>query len=84
VGFSKFTVASWIGFVPISAAYSYGGSILGHIAKGGFQQGPWAWAVYAVEIGITVAVTLWITRTAHKAIKSVAPEVVEPEGPSGN
>ncbi|MFZ4588913.1 MAG: TVP38/TMEM64 family protein [Terrimicrobiaceae bacterium] len=84
VGFSKFTVASWIGFVPISAAYSYGGSILGHIAKGGFQQGPWAWTVYAVEIGITVAVTLWITRTAQKAIKSVAPEVVEPEGPSGN
>jgi hypothetical protein len=39
--------------------------------------------IYATEILITILVTIWITRTAHKALKSVAPEVVndEPDTP---
>jgi uncharacterized membrane protein len=35
--------------------------------------------VYALEIAITIAVTWWITQAAHRALKSVAPEVVDGE-----
>ncbi len=75
----RFLLASWIGFFPISAAYAYSGSVLGKATKAGLDQGPWAWAVYALEIGLTVGVTWWITHAAHRALKSVAPEVVEGE-----
>lgn len=77
VRFWRYIAASWIGFLPISAAYAYGGSVLGKAAKAGLGQGLGAWSLYAVEIGITVAVTWWITRAAHRALRSVAPEVVE-------
>jgi uncharacterized membrane protein YdjX (TVP38/TMEM64 family) len=80
IRFWRYLAASWIGFLPISAAYAYGGSVFGKAAKAGLHQGPWAWAVYALEIGITIAVTWWITRAAHRALKSVAPEVVDQAG----
>ena len=73
----RFLLASWIGFFPISAAYSYSGSVLGKATKAGLHQGSWAWAIYALEIGLTIAVTWWITHAAHRALKSVAPDVVD-------
>jgi uncharacterized membrane protein YdjX (TVP38/TMEM64 family) len=77
IRFWRYLAASWIGFLPISAAYSYSGSVVGKAAKAGLGQDLGAWVVYAVEIGITVVVTWWITRAAHRALKSVAPEVVD-------
>jgi uncharacterized membrane protein YdjX (TVP38/TMEM64 family) len=77
IRFWRYLAASWIGFLPISAAYSYSGSVVGKAAKAGMGQDLGAWFVYAVEIGITVVVTWWITRAAHRALKSVAPEVVD-------
>ena len=79
VPFWRYIVASWIGFFPISAAYAFAGAVLGSAAKGGIHQGPTAWMIYATEILITILVTICITRTAHKALKSVAPEVVNDE-----
>jgi len=76
---SRFLFASWVGFLPISAAYAYSGSVVGHAAKGGLHQGPWAWAVYAGEIAVTIAVTVWISRLAHAALRTAAPEIVEAE-----
>lgn len=73
----RYLLASWIGFLPISAAYAYGGAVIGRAAKGGLHQGPWAWAAYTVEIGLTVLLTIWITRIAHKALRTHAPEVAE-------
>jgi uncharacterized membrane protein YdjX (TVP38/TMEM64 family) len=83
VPFWRYIVASWIGFLPISAAYAFAGAVFGSAAKGGIHQGPTAWMIYATEILITILVTIWITRAAHKALKSVAPEVVndEPDTP---
>jgi uncharacterized membrane protein YdjX (TVP38/TMEM64 family) len=75
----RFLLASWIGFFPISAAYAYSGSVVGKATKGGLHQGPWEWALYALEIAVTIAVTWWITHAAHSALKSVAPEVVDGE-----
>ncbi len=77
ISFWRFTLASWIGFLPISAAYAYGGAVIGRAAKGGLHQGPWAWAAYSIELAITILITIWITRIAHKALKSYAPEVAE-------
>ena len=79
VHFWRYIIASWIGFLPISAAYAYAGAVIGSAAKGGIHQGPWAWAIYAAELLITLLVTVWISRAAHKALKSVAPEVVSDE-----
>jgi len=77
ISFWRFTLASWIGFLPISAAYAYGGGVIGRAAKGGLHQGPWAWAAYSIELAITILITIWITRIAHKALKSYAPEVAD-------
>jgi uncharacterized membrane protein YdjX (TVP38/TMEM64 family) len=73
----RYLLASWIGFLPISAAYAYCGAVIGRAAKGGLHQGPQAWIAYTVEISITILVTIWITRIAHKALKACAPEVAE-------
>ncbi len=73
----RYLVASWIGFLPLSAAYAYGGAVVGRAAKGGLHQGPWAWLAYTVELAITVLISIWITHIAHKALKSYAPEVAE-------
>ena len=73
----RFLLASWIGFLPISAAYAYGGAVIGRAAKGGLHQGPWAWIAYTLELVITVLVTIWITRIAHNALRNYAPEVAE-------
>ena len=82
IGFWRFLIASWIGFLPLSAAYSYAGSVIGKAAKGGLHQGPWTWAIYALELAITIAVTVWITRAGQKALRSVAPDVVN-DTPTG-
>ena len=73
----RYLLASWIGFLPISAAYAYGGAVIGRAAKGGLHQGPWAWAAYTMELAITVFITVWITRFAQKALRNYAPEVAE-------
>lgn len=83
----RYLLASWVGFLPISAAYAYGGAVIGRAAKGGLHQGPWAWTAYAVELGVTVLITIWITRVGHRALRNFSPEVAEaieqdePEGP---
>lgn len=81
VSFWRYIAASWLGFLPISAAYAFAGAVIGSAAKGGIHQGPMAWTIYTTEILITLVVTIWITRAAHQALESFAPEVVidEPE-----
>jgi len=77
ISFMRYMLASWVGFLPISAAYAYGGAVIGRAAKGGLHQGPLAWIAYAIELAITVLITIWITRIAQKALRSYAPEVAE-------
>jgi uncharacterized membrane protein YdjX (TVP38/TMEM64 family) len=80
INFWHYILASWIGFIPISAAYAFAGAIIGKAAKGGLHQGPWSWLIYALELAFTVWVTWWITRAAQRALRAVAPEVVEENG----
>ena len=73
----RFLLASWIGFLPISAAYAYGGAVIGRAAKGGLHQGPRAWIAYTIELVITVLITIWVTRIAHTALRNCAPDVAK-------
>lgn len=77
ISFWRYLFASWIGFLPISAAYAYGGAVIGKAAKGGIHQGPWAWAAYSAELALTILITIWITRIAQKALRTFAPEVAD-------
>ncbi len=79
INFWRYILASWVGFMPISAAYAYSGAVIGAAAKGGIHQGPWAWAFYSLELAFTIVVTIWITRAAQKALRAVAPEVITDE-----
>jgi uncharacterized membrane protein YdjX (TVP38/TMEM64 family) len=71
----KFSLASWLGFIPISAAYSYMGAFLGKFArfKAGAPHGAesWqTWTFYGVGVVATVVVTVWSTRVASRVLKS--------------
>ena len=71
---AKFSLASWLGFIPISAAYSYAGAFLGKFArlKAGLPHGAesWqTWAFYGLGLVVTVIVTIWSTRIASRALK---------------
>ncbi|MDX2080915.1 MAG: TVP38/TMEM64 family protein [Terrimicrobiaceae bacterium] len=79
IPWTRYLLASWIGFLPISAAYAYAGAVIGKAAKGGLHQGPWAWLAYTIELAITIGVTVWITRAAHRALVECAPEMAEPD-----
>jgi uncharacterized membrane protein YdjX (TVP38/TMEM64 family) len=74
LSFGKFSLASWLGFIPISAAYSYAGAFLGKFArlKAGVPHGAesWqTWAFYGLGLVVTVVVTVWSTRVASRALK---------------
>jgi len=74
LSFTKFALASWIGFVPISAAYSYAGAFLGKFARAraGRPHGEesWeTWAFYCVGLVVTVVVTVWSARIAARAMR---------------
>ncbi len=75
ISFTRFALASWLGFIPISAAYSYAGAFLGKFAraKAGLPHGQesWTtWAFYGVGLVVTIAVTVWSGRIAARALKS--------------
>lgn len=72
----KYSVASWIGFIPISAAYSYAGAFLGKFARAraGLAYGSESWTFYAIGLIVTVVVTVWSTRFAAKALRASVEE----------
>lgn len=75
ISLGKFSLASWIGFIPISAAYSYAGAFLGKFArlKAGQPHGAesWqTWTFYGLGLVVTAVVTVWSARAASRALKS--------------
>ncbi|MFY8217067.1 MAG: TVP38/TMEM64 family protein [Chthoniobacterales bacterium] len=71
ISFTRFTIASWIGFIPISAAYAYAGAVVGKVAraKAGLHHGTDSWIFYGIGLFVTVAVTVLSTRMAAKAMR---------------
>lgn len=72
---AKFSLASWLGFIPISAAYSYVGAFLGKFARASAGQPhgeeSWVtWAFYAVGLVATLVVTVWSMRVAARVLRT--------------
>jgi uncharacterized membrane protein YdjX (TVP38/TMEM64 family) len=67
----QYVLASWIGMMPGIALYAYIGSVVGDVAAavaGDRARSPWEWAVYALGLAATLAVTVYVTRIARGAL----------------
>ncbi len=72
ISMTRFTLASWIGFIPISAAYAYTGALLGKIAraKAGLPHGIESWILYGLGLAATIAVTVYSAKIANEALRT--------------
>lgn len=67
VSLREYVLASWLGMMPGTVMYVY----LGSLARTGIakqQRTPGEWALYALGLLATVAVTLIVTRIARRAL----------------
>ena len=72
VSLRDYVLASWIGMMPGTVMYVYLGSLAGDLASLGAGRGsrtPAEWALYAVGLLATVAVTVYVTRIARGALE---------------
>lgn len=66
-----YVLASWIGMMPGTVMYVYLGSLAGDLASLGTSQRsktPAEWLLYGIGLLATVAVTIYVTRIAKKAL----------------
>jgi len=71
VSFRDYFLASWIGMAPGTVMYVYIGSLAGSLAtlgSGESQRTPAQWALYLIGLGATVAVAVYVTKIAKKAL----------------
>ncbi len=77
VSLRDFFFASWIAMFPGTVMYVYIGSLAGNLATLGAQERartPLEWALYGLGLVATVAVTVFVTRLARRALaREVAP-----------
>lgn len=72
VGLRDYVLASWVGMMPGTIMYVYVGSLAGDVAglgAAGRTRTPAEWALYIVGLLATVAVSLYVTRIARKALE---------------
>lgn len=65
----QYILASWLGMLPGTVMYVYLGAVAGDVA-GGRQRSGAEWALYAVGLAATVAVTIYVTRLAKSAMQA--------------
>ena len=70
-----YVLASWIGMMPGTLLYVYLGSVAGDLAGAGGRASrtPAEWAFYAVGLVATIAVTVFVTRLARRALAERVP-----------
>jgi uncharacterized membrane protein YdjX (TVP38/TMEM64 family) len=76
ISFTRFSFASFIGFLPISVAYSYAGALLGAVARTRLQittNDPWTWALYGLGALVTIAAVVMTARMARRALSQSIP-----------
>jgi len=78
-----YVLASWIGMLPGTLMYVYIGYAFG-AAAGATQRETTAgeWALRGLGLAATVAVTLYITKVAKRALAQAAPDAVMPAAPA--
>ena len=62
-----YVVASWIGMMPATVMYVYLGS-LARAGAAGEKKSPAKWALYGVGLLTAIAVTVFVTRIARRAL----------------
>ena len=67
VKLSHYVLASWIGMIPGTVMYVYLGSLV-NVGAGHRQRTTGEWVLYGVGLLATVAVTVFVTRLARKAL----------------
>lgn len=67
VSLRHYILASWIGMIPGTIMYVYLGS-LANVTVGTGSRTPGEWALYGIGLGATIAVTIFVTRIAKKAL----------------
>jgi uncharacterized membrane protein YdjX (TVP38/TMEM64 family) len=80
----QYVLASWIGMMPGGLMYVYLGSIAGDLASAGLgraQRTPAEWTLYAVGLAATIAVTIFVTRLARRALAARAHLADAPPAP---
>ena len=72
VKFRSYLLASWIGMLPGTLLYVYLGSLAGSIASlatgGGGEKSTSQWILFAVGLLATIAVTVYVTKIARRAL----------------
>jgi len=82
VSLKDYFFASWIGMFPGTLMYVYIGSLVGDLAAlgaGERAKSPLEWALYVVGLVVTVAVTIYVTRIAKKALGETIADGASPE-----
>jgi uncharacterized membrane protein YdjX (TVP38/TMEM64 family) len=77
ISFWKFSFASFLGFIPISVAYSYAGALLGAVARTRLQittNDPLNWFFYGVGLIVTVGAVVMTARMGAKALRESMPD----------
>ncbi len=83
ISFWRFTLASFVGFLPTSAAYTYVGAMVGKALRtsaGAAPHDPVTWAFYCLGLVATLAVTVLTTRIARRSLKTYLAEREPVEG----
>src|SRR3989440_7682801 len=76
VRFRDFVLASWIGMLPGTVMYVYLGSTvkeLADVATGSVEGGPARLVLFFVGLAATIAVTVYVTRLARRALVQAVP-----------
>ena len=84
ISFWRFTLASFVGFLPPSAAYTYVGAMVGKALRasaGAAPHDPVTWTFYCLGLVATLAVTVLTTRIARRSFKTYSAEREPVEGP---
>jgi uncharacterized membrane protein YdjX (TVP38/TMEM64 family) len=68
VRLSHYVLASWIGMMPGTVMYVYLGSLI-NVGAGHRQRTTGEWVLYGVGLLATIAVTIFVTRVARKALQ---------------
>ena len=83
ISFWRFTLASFVGFLPPSAAYTYVGAVVGKALRtsaGATPHDPVIWTFYCLGLVATLAVTVLTTRIAWRSWKTYFAEREPVEG----
>jgi uncharacterized membrane protein YdjX (TVP38/TMEM64 family) len=87
VSVRDYVLASWIGMLPGTVMYVYIGSLAGSLAalgSGGRGRSPLEWVLYGVGLLATVAVTVFVTRLARRALSRRMDDAVTADPDAGS